>query len=315
MKQQWTAQELIDHWTFTQEEIALVQNIGQTDYNRLGYGVLLKYFQREGKFPQRKQDIPAAIVGHIAQQLHIQESAFDFYNWTGRTMMRHRIHIRQFLGVQIGTVADATKITAWLSTQALLGENRQFDRLKEVVYERYRDLKIEPPESKSTDRLIRSAVRTADEQFYKTTMEKLSPVTRVKLDALINSTTLPDGTTDNTSILQQLRSDAGACMLNSVLAEIEKLKQISSPDLPPDLFSQSSSKVVSWYRQRLAVEDLHDVRRHPEHIRYTLLSAYCFERRQEITDALIGDCRISAKTETSDENLISKSLCTTILKS
>ena len=27
------------------------------------------------------------------------------------------------------------------------------------------------------------------------------------------------------------------------------------------------------------------------------------------------DCRISAKTETSDENLISKSLCTTILKS
>ena len=24
MKQQWTAQELIDHWTFTQEEIALV---------------------------------------------------------------------------------------------------------------------------------------------------------------------------------------------------------------------------------------------------------------------------------------------------
>jgi hypothetical protein len=76
-------------------------------------------------------------------------------------------------------------------------------------------------------------------------------------------------------------------MLNSVLAEIEKLKQISSLDLPPDLFSQSSSKVVSWYRQRLAVEDLHDVRRHPEHIRYTLLSAYCFERRQEITDALI----------------------------
>ncbi len=73
MKQQWTSQELIDHWTFTQEEIALVQNIGQTDYNRLGYGLLLKYFQREGKFPQRKQDIPVVIVGHIAQQLHIYE--------------------------------------------------------------------------------------------------------------------------------------------------------------------------------------------------------------------------------------------------
>ncbi len=287
MKQQWTAQELIDHWTFTQEEIALVQNIGQTDYNRLGYGLLLKYFQREGKFPQRKQDIPAVIVGHIAQQLHIQETAFDFYKWTGRTMMRHRVHIRQFLGIRIGTVADATKITAWLSTQALLGEDRQFDRLREVVYERYRDLKIEPPESKSIDRLIRSAVRTADEQFYMTTMEKLSPTTRVKLDALLNPITFIDGTTDNMSILQLLRSEAGGIKLDSVLAEIEKLKQIRSLDLPLDLFSQSSRKVVSWYRQRLAIEDLHDVRRHPEHIRYTLLSAYCFEREQEITDALI----------------------------
>jgi len=156
-----------------------------------------------------------------------------------------------------------------------------------VVYERYHDLKIEPPEPKSIDRLIRSAVRTADEQFYTTTTDKLSPVTRVKLDALLNPTTLPDGTTDNTSILQQLRSDAGACKLNSVLAEIEKLKQIRALDLPSDLFSQSSSKVVSWYRQRVAVEDLSEIRRHPEHIRYTLLSAYCYQREREITDTLL----------------------------
>ncbi len=287
MKQQWTAQELIDHWTFTQEEIALIQNIGQTDYNRLGYGLLLRYFQREGKFPPRKQDIPAVIVGHIAQQLHIQEGAFDFYKWTGRTMMRHRVHIRKLLGFRIGTIADAARIITWLSTQALIGENRQFDRLKEVVYERYQNLKIEPPEPKSIDRLIHSAVRTADEQFYTTTLEKLSIETRVKLDALLNPTTLPDGTIDNTSILQQLRSDVGACTLDSVLAEIEKLKQIRSLDLPPDLFPQASRKVVSWYRQRLAIEDLHDVRRHPEHIRYTLLSAYCYQRQQEITDTLL----------------------------
>ena len=83
--------------------------------------------------------------------------------------------------------------------------------------------KVEP---KSIDRLIRSAVWTADEQFYTITMEKLSPATREKLDALLNPAALPDGTIDNTSLLQLLRSNAGACTLDSVLAEIEKLKQI-----------------------------------------------------------------------------------------
>ncbi len=287
MKQQWSSQGLIDYWTLTQMEIALAQSINKTDHNQLGYTLMLKYFQHEGKFPQRKQDIPGQIIVHIAQQLRMQESAYASYNWTGRTQKRHRSHIRSLLGFRIGTAADANEVTEWLSSHALLGENRQFDRLKEVVYERYRDLKIEPPESKSIDRLIRSAVRTADEQFYTTTTEKLSPVTRIKLDVLIDSTMLPDGTTDNTSILQQLRSDAGACTLNSVLAEIEKLKQIRAIDLPSDLFSQASDKVVSWYRQRVAVEDLTEIRRHPENIRYTLLSAYCYQQEREITDTLL----------------------------
>ena len=287
MKQQWTSQELIDHWTLTQNEIVLAQSISKIDHNQLGYALMLKYFQSEGKFPQRKQDIPDQIIIHIARQLRIQESAYVSYNWTGRTQKRHRSNIRSLLEFRTGTAADTNEITEWLSSLALLDENRQFDRLKEVVYERYQDLKIEPPEPKIIDRLIRSAVRTSDEQFYATTMEKLSPVTRKKLDALLNPKILSDGTTDNTSPLQQLRSDAGACKLDSVLAEIEKLKQIRALDLPPDLFSHASGRVVSWYRQRVAVEDLPEIRRHPEHIRYTLLSAYCYQREQEITDNLL----------------------------
>ncbi len=95
------------------------------------------------------------------------QKEFIQYEFTGDIMVsRHRSHIRSFLGFRIGTAADAIKIAEWLSSHALLGENRQFDRLKEVVYERYRDLKIELPEPKSIDRLIRSAVWTADEQFY-----------------------------------------------------------------------------------------------------------------------------------------------------
>lgn len=287
MKLQWSPQELIDHWTLNAEELTLVENISQTEYNRLGYALLLKYFQREGKFPQRKQDIPTVIVEYIIQQLRIQASALDFYNWKGRTTKRHRVQVRQFLGVRTGTVADAMNIGAWLAAHILLQEERQFDRLKGIVYELYKELKIEPPEPKSIDRLIRSAVRNADEQFYATTMEKLSSATREKLDGFLTVTNSFDGTTTNVSVLYDLKSEAGVVGLESVLNEIAKLRHIRSLELPPNLFSKTSRKALSWVHQRIAVEDLHEVRRHPTEIRYTLLAAYCWQREQEITDTLI----------------------------
>jgi hypothetical protein len=80
MKQQWAPQELIDHWTFTNAEVALV-NTHHTDPNRIACALLLKYFQREGKFPQRRQDIPNAIIKHIAQQLYLGTTVFDAYKW------------------------------------------------------------------------------------------------------------------------------------------------------------------------------------------------------------------------------------------
>jgi hypothetical protein len=264
MKQQWAAQELIDHWTLAAEETVLAHNISPLDYNQLAYALMFKCFQRDGKFPQRKQDIPSVIVEQIAQQLHMPDTALNFYNWRGRTQRRHRSHIRSVLGFRTNTAHDIVKITAWLSSQPLIGEDRQLEHLKTVVYERYRDLKIEPPEPKSIDRLIRSAVRTADEQFYWATIEKLSPQTKAKLDKLLDPAMLPDGTADNTSLLQKLRSDPGATTLKSVLTEIEKLQQIHSLGLPADLFSQAQRKVVSWYRQRVAIEILPEIRRHPD---------------------------------------------------
>jgi hypothetical protein len=127
MKQQWAPQELIDHWTLTAKEISLVHSFSETDYNQLGYVLMFKCFQREGRFPQRKQDISSVVTEQIAQQLHIPETALNFYNWTGRTIMRHRVHIRQFFGFRIATVKDATEITIWLAGHTLLGEDRQFD--------------------------------------------------------------------------------------------------------------------------------------------------------------------------------------------
>lgn len=161
MKQRWAPDELINYWTLTPEETNLVNNTSKTDYNRIGCAVLLKHFQIEGKFPHRKQDIPDAVVEHIAQQLKAQSTEFKRYELRERVAKRHRVQIRTFLGVRVSTVVDAKTILAWLFTHDQLLEEHNLDRLKGVVYERYRELKIEPPEPKRIERLVHSAVRTA----------------------------------------------------------------------------------------------------------------------------------------------------------
>jgi hypothetical protein len=166
MKQHWTPQELIDHWTLTPEEITMIKSISQTDYNQVGSGLLFKCFQNEGKFSQRKQDIPPVIVDHVSQQLQLSSNTFAAYQLKSRSVRRHQLRIRQLLQFRVGTVSDAKHVLNWLLTHDQLLEEHNVDQLKEIVYERYKELKIEPPQPKRIDRLVRSAVRTADERLY-----------------------------------------------------------------------------------------------------------------------------------------------------
>lgn len=46
MKQRWTEQELVAHWTLTEPERQLLEQ--RTARGRLGLAVLLKFFQFEG---------------------------------------------------------------------------------------------------------------------------------------------------------------------------------------------------------------------------------------------------------------------------
>src|SRR3954469_21923868 len=63
MKRQWTADELVEHWTLHPSDLELLaQKVSAT---RLGYAVLLKYFQYDGRFPQYKGDVPPAALIHV----------------------------------------------------------------------------------------------------------------------------------------------------------------------------------------------------------------------------------------------------------
>ena len=85
-----------------------------------------------------------------------------------------------------------------------------------------------------------------------------------------------------------------------------KIGSISPPNgniiVPPTIFNFTSLsrfsvpllltprvplKIIAHYRRRASAETPRELRRHPAHIRYTLVAAFCWQRSQEITDSLV----------------------------
>ena len=116
----------------------------------------------------------------------------------------------------------------------------------------------------------------------------MPPATLGRLETLLSAETEGDETAESEhSPLQQLKADPGRAGLDHALEEISKLRQLRRLNLPQDLFRHVAPRLLKRYRQRVAVENAYEIRRHPASLRYTLIAAYCWLRAQEITDDLI----------------------------
>ena len=142
MKRSWEIDELIEHWTLLPDEIKLLGY--KTGATRLGFAIILKYFQLFFHFPVQKPDIPNIIVTHIASQVNVSPQDYQKYDWQSRMAMYHRIQIREFLGFRKATVSDARALVKWLLEKVLATEVN-LEHLKEIVKEQFLELKIEPP--------------------------------------------------------------------------------------------------------------------------------------------------------------------------
>lgn len=118
MKRHWDLDDLIDHFTIMPNEYSLLSN--KTGETRLGFAVLLKFFQFEARFPSHKNEIPKEIIIYIAKQLNIDSFLFDGYDWAGRVIKYHRSQIRDFLGFHEATVEETENVTDWLSKHVFI---------------------------------------------------------------------------------------------------------------------------------------------------------------------------------------------------
>ena len=290
MQRHWKDHELETYWSFSSDELTLIPHRDAS--SRLGVAASLKFFQLEGYFPSSGRDIPSVALDYMAKQLDVEPNVISDYDWQGRTGKRYRGRLRTALGVRPATDDDFEAVESWLREHVVPWDHN-LRHLQDAVLGWYRSRHIEPPTEGRIERLVRSAVRMHEDEICAGTAAKLLPSTRKAMDALLDSSLPSDehdtqeGADWRSTSFSVLKTDPGRVSLKSVLRELEKLRQIEALELPANLFAAIQPKILRQYRLRAAAEPPREVRRHPEPIRYTLLAAFCWQRRQEIIDGLV----------------------------
>jgi hypothetical protein len=229
MKRQWENEELIENWMLSVWDLTQLGNkIGAT---RLGFAVLLKFFQHQGSFPSFKNEVAEQVISFVTAQVGVVPEAYLQYDWNGRTIKDHRAEIRELLGFRESTVIDAEQMQQWLIVEVLPQEHQE-ERLREQAYQWFRRLHLEAPTPDRLARLIHSAAQTFEQQLYEATLARLPEASQAALEALLSTEEqnvwqereagqqphdLKDTQTSATTTLQQIRTDPGRVGLATML--------------------------------------------------------------------------------------------------
>lgn len=268
---------LIEHFTIDDRDKAILSQV-RTEENRLGLAVILKLFLFLGYPPERKEDIPISIVERISRQLGLDPTVFEVYFWKERK--HHLFLIRKHTGFRPFERRDRATLIEWLLAvhKGVLGRNE----LLSASIERCRECRLELPAETELWRVVNSARRKSLGILYLTIAERIDPLTRERMDSLIEATELEMTRYD------WVKSPPGPMGMTTILDEVAKLQFIRRFGIDPArLFSGISPKVLKYLRNRARAEDAFQIRRHPPEVRYTLLAALLHARGTEVTDTII----------------------------
>lgn len=278
MRQNWEPDELVEWWTLVGDDWRLVGN--KTGATRLGFALLLKFFEVDARFPGYPEEIPPAAVEYVASQVRVEPTEFAKYAFTGRTVEYHRSQIREAMGFRPASEDDAERWAVWLAEE-LAGVELDRERLAAAVLTRARQEKIEPPTSGQVERIVASALRRFETGFCQRTVARLGAAA-ARLEDLVAEAEGQRG-----GLLAELKADPGQASLDTLLREIDKLTAVRALGIPADVFADASEKLIAAWRARAARSWPSDLRAASPEVRLTLLAALCWVRQTEITDVLV----------------------------
>lgn len=276
--------DLVEHWTPVANERDLV---AAKNYDtQLGFALLLKFYGRFGRFPRGRSELHEDAVEFVARQLGVSAGSVGFYEWSGRTVKRHRAEIRAHFGFRECTVAEADELAGWLAG-GYAQEERRYELVRDEVLAECRSRSIEPPTPDRVERIVRSGLHQAEKILTARIWARLPAGVRARLLALVSADAGEGDSEADPGLLAMIKASAGNVSLASMLTEISRLEAVRAIGLPAGLFADVAPKVVAAWRARAAMESPSHLRDHGDEMTVTLLAALVYCRTWEITHALV----------------------------
>ena len=183
MRNEWELQDLIACWTLDEDDWKALAN--KTGATRLGFALLLKFFDLEGRFPAGPEELPAAAVDYVAGLVKVPAAELAAYVWSGRTIKYHRAQIRDERGFREVAGEDEQRTVEWLAGE-LCPVELSVDRLREDLLARFRDERIEPPGPSRIERILGAGRSLFERRFTHGIVERLSAVAIERLEQLLD---------------------------------------------------------------------------------------------------------------------------------
>lgn len=278
---------MIDIFNLSDDELSRVQ-AKNTSKNKLGFAILLKYFQLESHYPKHVKFIDPLMLRSIANQLNILPSRLGNFDWEGRSTERFRREIREFLGFREATLQDIDSLKTWLSKEVFPKAVKKPQQI-EHAYIYFRNNKIEPFTSKELERHIKSAHNEFEQNLFFSIDDQLLNKTKLMIDAILSDDDKVGDSkiTDDLAIkFHHLKKDTPDAKLKNVDHAILKINCLEQLELPEGFFSNLSTKLIMRYYTRVMAERPSNLREYKEHVRYALFSLFCYSRHQYLIDSL-----------------------------
>jgi TnpA family transposase len=276
MRQRWEVDELIESWTLDPDDVELVAN--KTGPTRLGFGVLLKFFELEARFPRSIDEVPVEAVDFVGRQLGVRFDALSEYDWSGSSWKRHRRQIRAHFGFRAWSENDTESAIDVLLAGVVCGGGSR-DQAADAVSDWCRVEKIEPPFPGQTDRLVGAAIRRWEDTSNAEINGRLTDRCGDLLDALVSD--------EQRERLTWLRSDPGAVGVDSVLGELDKLEVLRSLRVPTDVGEGFARRMLDQWHDRLHASPPSAIAAMSPVARRALMAVWVMRRQQRVTDSIV----------------------------